>query len=193
MITRASSHRVTIAALLLTLVQACGQGEPPAPPSIGAGSEAPPWSGQDLLTGSKVEFPEVLDGRPAVMVFWATWCPYCKAFMPYAKKIQDDYLQYGVQTLSFNAKERGEGDPKAYIKSLDFPHVSIADADSIASIYDVKFIPGLMVVNGSGKVIYRRGWTELPPGQTVAQQWDSEVRGVLDTELGLAKASNVKP
>ena len=189
MITKAVYCRAVIAALFLLLVQACGQGEPPEPPAIAAGSEAPSWSGSDLLTGSTIDFPAVLDGRPAVLVFWATWCPYCKAFMPYAKKIQDDYTQHGVQTLSFNAKERGEGDPKAYIESLDFSHVSIADADAIAAMYDVKFIPGLMVVNGAGKVIYRRGWTELPAGRTVAEQWDSEVRGALDTELGLAKSN----
>ncbi len=189
MIRKSSFCRIAITAILLTLLQACGQGEPPAAPSVATGSEAPPWSGSDLLTGSRIDFPDVLDGKPAVMLFWATWCPYCKVFMPYAKKIQDDYLAYGVQTLSFNAKERGEGNPKAYIESLDFPHVSIADADAIAAKYDVKFVPGLMVVNGAGRVIYRRGWTELPPGESVAQQWDSEVRKALDTELGLA-ASN---
>jgi hypothetical protein len=113
--------------------------------------------------------------------------------MPYAKQIQDDYFQYGVQTLTFNAKERGEGDPKAYIESLNFPHISIADADSIAEQYDVKFIPGLMVVSGSGTVIYRRGWTDLPAGKTVAQQWESEVRQVLDAELGLATSVDTDP
>ena len=189
MITKAGLCKVAITTVLLTLLQACGQGEPPAPPSVAAGSEAPPWSGSDILTGSKIEFPGVLEGKPAVMIFWATWCPYCKVFMPYAKTIQDDYAQHGVQTLSFNAKERGEGDPKAYLESLDFPHVSIADADDIAAMYDVKFVPGLMVVNGAGEVIYRRGWTELPPGQSVAQQWDSEVRKALDTELGLAEST----
>jgi thiol-disulfide isomerase/thioredoxin len=188
MITKAHYFRATFVALCLVLIQACGQGEPPVPPSIAAGSDAPSWSGSDLLTGSTIDFPEVLDGKPAVLVFWATWCPYCKAFMPYAKRIQDDYAQYGVQALSFNAKERGQGDPKAYIQSLDFAHVSIADADAIAAMYDVKFIPGLMVVNGKGKVIYRRGWTELPAGRKVAEQWDSEVRVALDAELGLAES-----
>ena len=189
MIMKAGLCKVAITAVLLTLLQACGQGEPPAPPSVAAGTEAPPWSGSDILTGSNIEFPDVLDGKPAVMIFWATWCPYCKVFMPYAKTIQDDYAQHGVQTLSFNAKERGEGDPKAYLESLDFSHVSIADADDIAAMYDVKFVPGLMVVDGAGKVIYRRGWTELPPGQSVAQQWDSEVRKALDTELGLTEST----
>ena len=183
--------RVALAALALTLLQACSQEEPTR--QLTAGSDAPHWSGSDLLTGSTVEFPEVLDGKPAVLVFWATWCPYCKAFMPYAKQIQADYAQHGVQTLSFNAKERGEGDPRAYLQSLDFPHLSIADADEIAASYDVKFIPGLMVVDGAGTVIYRRGWTELPAGRTVAQQWSSEVRQALDSELGLASPASSGP
>ena len=192
MITKASFYRIAIATLLLTLMQACGPSEPP-PPLIAAGNEAPSWSGSDLLTGSTVDFPEVLDDRPAVLVFWATWCPYCKAFMPYARQIQEDYYEQGVQILSFNAKERGEGDPRAYLQSLKFPHISIEDADPIAEAYDVKFIPGLMVVNGSGTVVYRRGWTELPAGQQVAEQWDAEVRAVLDAELAPAGTSNAGP
>jgi hypothetical protein len=44
----------------------------------------------------------------------------------------------------------------------------------------VKFIPGLMVVDGEGSVIYRRGWTTLPAGSKVAEQWDGEVRAALD-------------
>jgi len=47
--------------------------------AVGAGDRAPAWSGMDLATGSPVEFPAVLENRPAVLVFWATWCPYCKA------------------------------------------------------------------------------------------------------------------
>ena len=37
-----------------------------------------------------------------------------------------------------------------------------------------------MVVSGDGTIAYRRGWTELPAGQKVAEQWDAEVRATLD-------------
>ena len=153
-------------------------------PGVTKGDEAPPWSGKDLVDGSLVEFPAVLNERPAVLLFWATWCPYCKAFMPYVKEIQADYAQYGVQIISFNAKERGRGDPKAYVESLGFPIVAVAKADAIGEQYNIQFIPGLLVVRGDGEIVYRRKSTDLPAGKTVSQQWDEEVREVLDELVG---------
>ena len=147
------------------------------------GDMAPPWSGVDLVTGDKVDFPAVLDDEPALLLFWATWCPYCKAFMPYAEGIQADYADRGLKVVTFNTKERGAGDPEAYAKGLGFPLIAIAEADGIGEQYDVAFIPGLMVVDGSGKIVYRRKSTNLPAGKTVAEQWDGEVRAVLDDLL----------
>ena len=43
------------------------------------------------------------------------------------KFLQSEYEKYGVKIVSFNALERGIGDPKAYVESLDFPFVAIAD------------------------------------------------------------------
>lgn len=151
--------------------------------AVDQGDLAPAWSGTDLVDGDAVAFPAVTGGKPAVLVFWATWCPYCKAFMPYAKGIQADYGDRGVKIVTFNAKERGQGDPKAYVDSLGFPMVAVADADGIAEDYAVKFIPGLMVVDGNGMIAYRRGWTDLPAGAKVAAQWDGEVRAALDRLL----------
>lgn len=151
--------------------------------AVERGDRAPAWQGTDLVDGAQVAFPEVLDGSPAVLIFWATWCPYCKAFMAYAGGIQADYADHGVRLITFNAKERGKGDPKSYIEGLGFPLIAIAEADAVADAYGVRFIPGLMVVDGDGVVAYRRGWTDLPAGQTVAEQWDGEVRAALDRLL----------
>ena len=148
--------------------------------AVDQGDIAPPWSGTDLVDGGAVSFPAISAGKPAVLVFWATWCPYCVAFMPFAKAIQADYAAHGVQIVTFNAKERGIGDPKAYVDALQFPLVAVAEADQIAEDYAVKFIPGLMVVDGNGVIAYRRGWTDLPAGAKVAEQWDGEVRAALD-------------
>jgi beta-glucosidase-like glycosyl hydrolase len=100
--------------------------------------------------------------------------------MPYAKQIQADYAEQGVKIVTFNAKERGRGDPKAYVDSLGFPLVAVADADIIAEDYNIQFIPGLLVVDGQGGVVFRRKSTNLPAGKTVSQQWDAQVREVLD-------------
>ena len=148
--------------------------------AVGPGQQAPSWTGVDLMTTEQVVFPEVLEGKPAVLIFWATWCPYCKAFMPYAKQIEADYAEQGVKIITFNAKERGRGDARAYVASLGYPMLAIQEADDIAEDYNIQFIPGLLVVNGDGEVVYRRRSTNLPAGRTVSQQWTLEVRQVLD-------------
>ena len=151
--------------------------------AAGPGDQAPAWQGRNLADNALIGFPGVLQNKPAVLVFWATWCPYCKAFMPFAKQIQSEYAEHGVQIITFNAKERGRGDPKTYVASLDFPMLAIADADVIAERYHVNFIPGLMVVDGNGLVTYRRRSTNLPAGKKVSAPWADEVRAALDELL----------
>jgi len=148
--------------------------------AIEQGDAAPPFIGVDFA-GKPVDFPAVTGGKPAVVVFWATWCGYCKAFMPYVKNIQSDYAAQGVQVVLINVKERGQGDPRAYVAGLGFTPIAVANGDAIADAYGVQFVPGLMIVDGQGIVAYRRPWTDLPAGQTVAELWDGQVRAALDS------------
>lgn len=150
--------------------------------AVEAGDRAPRWQAFDF-GGEPVAFPAALEGEPTVMIFWATWCGYCKAFMPYLKQIEADYRERGVGVLTVNAKEDGSGDPAAYIADLDFPMIAIKNGNAIARAYGVEFIPGLMIVDGEGTVTYRRPWTDLPAGQEVAELWDSQVREALDAIL----------
>jgi len=148
--------------------------------AVEQGDVAPPWRARDFA-GQPVEFPAVTDGKPAVMVFWATWCSYCKAFMPYLKNIQNDYAAHGVKIVAINAKEDGNGDPRAYFRRLGFAPIAVADGDDIAAAYGIQYIPGLLIVDGDGVVAYRRPWTDLPAGRTVAELWDGQVRTALDS------------
>jgi thiol-disulfide isomerase/thioredoxin len=148
--------------------------------AVEQGDAAPAWTAEDFA-GRQVQFPSVSAGKPAVVLFWATWCPYCKAFMPYLKRIQADYAAAGVTIIAINTKERGRGDPEAYVASLGFPLVGIPDGDRISEAYGVQYVPGLFVVDGKGAIAYRRPWTDLPAGSTVAELWDRQVRAALDS------------
>jgi thiol-disulfide isomerase/thioredoxin len=147
--------------------------------AVEQGDVAPPFKAVDF-DGKPVDFPAVAGGKPAVVVFWATWCPYCRAFMPYLKGIAADYAARGVKIVTINAKEDGREDPRAYVRGLGFSPIAVANGNSIAVAYGVQYIPGLMIVDGKGTVAYRRPWTDLPAGQTVAQLWDQQVRTALD-------------
>ena len=167
-----------ISLIALLALGACGQDA-----ELGAGDRAPAFVATSF-DGSAVRFPELLDGKPTVVVFWATWCSYCKAFMPELRAIHDQYGADRISILTINAKEDGEGDPAAYIADLGFPTIAVRDGDAIAADYDVEYIPGLMIVDSDGVVAWRRAWTDLPAGQAVASAWAIQVRLNLDRLLG---------
>jgi len=150
--------------------------------AVDQGDAAPAWTGMDF-SGNEVAFPSVVDGKPTVVVFWATWCPYCNAFMPYLGQIQKDYGEGKINVIAINAKERGMGDPAAYVDKLDFKVIGVAEGDDIAEQYSVRFIPGLMIVDGDGNLAWKRASTDLPAGKTVAELWDEQVREQLDLLL----------
>lgn len=151
--------------------------------TVEQGDTAPSWRGVDF-NGQSVEFPALLDGKPTVMVFWATWCNYCKAFMPYLEGIQQDYGAEKINILTVNAKEDGSGgDPADYIRALQFDSIAVSEGDSIAAAYGVEYIPGLMVIAPDGTVAFRRAWTDLPAGDRVASYWSRQVRRALDQLL----------
>lgn len=105
--------------------------------------------------------------------------------MPYLKDIQDEYGDENLEIVAVNIREgeQGESDPDAYIESLGFPLTAIRNGEDIAAAYDVKYTPGLLVVDVEGTVSYRRGMTRLPAGQTIAELWDEKVRAALDAEF----------
>ena len=56
-------------------------------PASELGDTNPDWKGVDF-SGEEVDFPALLDGKPTIPIFWASWCPYCKALMPYLGEMQ---------------------------------------------------------------------------------------------------------
>ena len=171
---------LAIFVLLSTLV-GCG---PPPPPEVADGDSAPTFEATGI-GGRKINFPASAEGKPSVVLMWATWCPYCKVLMPRLSDIRADYADRGVEVIAINAKERGRGDPVAYIRDGGWDFLTIVDdGDQIAEFYDVNYLPGLFVVDGLGTVVYRRKWTKLSAGQEIADLWEIQVRNALDEIFG---------
>jgi thiol-disulfide isomerase/thioredoxin len=148
------------------------------------GDIAPAWTAT-TFQGETYSFPDMVEEKPTVIIFWASWCSYCKAFMPYLKKIEQEYGTDFIQIVAINMKEEqeGESDPGAYIENTGIELTAIKDGDEIAAAYNVRFVPGLMVIGDDGTVLYRRGMSKLPAGQEIAELWYEKVRAVLDQEF----------
>lgn len=149
------------------------------------GDLAPSWQATSFQ-GEAVSFPEMVDGKPTVMIFWASWCSYCKAFMPYLKDIQEEYEDdIEIIAVNFREAEGGESDPDAYVRQTGIEMTTIRDGEVIAAAYKVRFVPGLMVVGSDGIVSYRRGKTKLPAGKSIAELWSEQVMDALDDQLDM--------
>jgi thiol-disulfide isomerase/thioredoxin len=170
-VTRGAS--VVLAALLIALS--------PSAHAVQPGDTAPEWELTDG-DGRDIVFPAHAEGAPSVLFFWATWCPYCHAVMPYLQQIQDDYADARVRIYAIDFKDDGE--PVSHMAELGYRFIVLPLGDLVADDYDVWGAPGLIVVDGEGRVVYRRGSTRAPPGKEIAEVWDGEMRAALDEVLG---------
>ena len=143
------------------------------------GQAAPDWTLSNIADET-VQFPKDYLGAPTVVLFWATWCPYCAALMPYLEEIRIEYAESGVKILALNFKE--DGDPVTHMRRLGFDFEVFLEADKVAQSYGARYSPGLYVVDGRGRVIYQRKSTDKSPGQEIAKFWAEKVREALNTE-----------
>lgn len=96
-------------------------------------------------------------GRKVVLVFWASWCPDCRAEIPLLKQMQAaaDPREVAFVSVSF---DRTREDFETYVKENYLGGVQLFDPagkkDSpVATAYHVKWIPSLYLIDAEGKVL----------------------------------------
>jgi thiol-disulfide isomerase/thioredoxin len=155
--------RIWLAGFLLAMFSA----------AAGAQQAAPGWEGKGA-DGRVVRFDPQHRQRPALLLFWATWCPYCKALMPYLQKVYDAAGEDKLDVYAIDIKDE-DGDPVAELKERGNTFTLVREGDAIAGLYGVKGTPGLFLVDANGTVIYKRSGGDAP----------EKVEAALREKLGL--------
>ena len=148
------------AALTLALVAALAYGlanREPATAQSGAtrvGKPAPPFT-LTLFDGEELRFPPA-DGRPAVVNFWASWCPPCREESPLLERTWRQYEGRGVLFLGVDTQDAVE-DALAYLNEfgLTFPNGLDEDGE-ITIAYGVVGLPVTFFIDADGVV--KRRW-----------------------------------
>ena len=164
-----------VAAALLVAVLVCGglgyrmlaaRVEPePAPieqaEATEDADEAPLLADHDLtvytVDGEAVTLTRIADGRPLVINFWATWCPYCVEELPDFQEIVADYsgrVSFAFVDVTDGSRETVEL-AAAFLEENGFSDLpAYYDTDLAASIeYGASSLPTTVVVNGEGEII----------------------------------------
>lgn len=105
---------------------------------------APDWT-LDSSTGRSVQFHRDARGAPAVLFFWASWCPHCGAALPAMEALYQQFASRGVRFYAMNIWE--DGDAVAYFARHGYHLPLFLAADLVAGDYGVEGTPAVIVVD----------------------------------------------
>lgn len=117
------------------------------------------WQGKGV-DGDTINFDPQHLQRPALLLFWATWCPYCEALMPYLQKIYNDAGPKKLDVYAIDIKD--DGHPAATLRERHLTFTLVRNGDAIADAYGVQGTPGLFLVDAKGDIIYARSGGDEP-------------------------------
>jgi peroxiredoxin len=124
-------------------------------PAGGPGAESPPDFTLPALDGQPVALNQFLGKKPVLLVFWATWCPECKAAIPEINALHGGPLSGKLQVLGLDFRESREK-VAAFAKSRDIRYpVLLDEKGKVARAYGVVGIPTYVLIGRDGKVLYR--------------------------------------
>jgi peroxiredoxin len=156
------THRYAIAALLVLLCGAALAGPERYLPGPG-GAAAAPGAESDRpadftlpdLDGQQVTLSRFLGKTPVLLVFWATWCPECKAATPEINALTTGPLAEKLQIFGIDFRESREKVAKAVTsRGIRYP-VLLDERGQAARAYGVVGIPTYVLIGREGKVLYR--------------------------------------
>jgi peroxiredoxin len=106
------------------------------------------------LKGGEVSLSSYKDKKAVLIIFWTTWCPYCRDALKSLQADLQSIESMGVELLAINVAEPKNKVIK-FAESLKLSFQVLLDQDSsVADRYDLLGVPTYVIVNKSGQVVF---------------------------------------
>ena len=127
--------------------------KPPRITGVSVDQYAPDFALKNLASGDQVSLGNYA-GQPIVIVFWATWCPYCEQEISALNSVYKKYKDQGLVILGVNT-----GDSTSNVRSYQSSHnisypILLDSKKNIMTQYKVSSIPFHYLINANGKITY---------------------------------------
>jgi thiol-disulfide isomerase/thioredoxin len=114
-----------------------------------------PGAKVETLDGKAADMAQYVGTKPALLEFWATWCPNCRELEPTMKAMHAKYGSrvnfVGVAVSVNQSPER----VKAYVAKHRLPWTQVFDRKGNASgAYEAPATSYVVVLDRAGKVVY---------------------------------------
>lgn len=94
-----------------------------------------------------------LKGKPAIVEFWATWCPPCRESIPHLNEIYKKYESKGLQVLGIT-DEPGQT-IRGFVKNIPIDYPVATARSGLSEKFGVTGIPHAFLVNKEGKIVWQ--------------------------------------
>ena len=119
---------------------------------IHAGDVAPDFTAV-MLDGSNVTL-SALQGKPTLLIFWATWCPPCREELAHLQEGVIDVYGDAITVLPISRGEKREV-VEEFITKMGYTfRVGLDEEQTIYQQYASNYIPRCFVIGRNGVVVY---------------------------------------
>ncbi len=129
----------------------------PLPPPVAVGAPAAHFSVIDL-NGVTHTLPQA-HPTPTLLVFWATWCPHCRADVPLLADLFTRYQEQGLRLLAVSVDREFES-VRAFVQqhALPYPIVVAGRQPTTAGVdmpqrYEASGVPMYVLIDARGTIV----------------------------------------
>jgi|SRR5690554_5876221 len=116
------------------------------------------------------------DGKPVIIQYWASWCPFCARQNPYLQRLSENAQGTDLEVLSISI-DRQEADARQYLqdKHYTFP-AAMETPELIETFGKRRVIPEIFVITSEGKI------AEVIPGEMFEEDVLELIKYASDTK-----------
>jgi peroxiredoxin len=103
------------------------------------------------LSGEEVKLSDY-KGRPLILWFWTTWCPYCRKAIPELNNLYPELKSSGIELFAINVDERKET-VERFLQSYPMDFKVLRDTDArCALLYGIIGVPAYIFIDKKGNL-----------------------------------------
>ena len=106
------------------------------------------------LDGSPFMLEEAIAGKPTIINFWASWCPFCKTELPAFQSVSDEHSE--LEVIAINLQEDKEV-AEQYWQNGGYTFTRVLDPNAeLKAKFKVFTQPTTIFIDERGEIIERR-------------------------------------